>query len=142
MRPLRFDFHASAASYAAALLLAGTAGTALAAPASAEATQLYRQTAADCRAGRTQQSQADCLREAGAALQETRRGHLQSTDAATLSANAVARCARQPTERRASCEKLARGEGTSAGSVAGGGVLRTLVETVPGPAPAPAAAPR
>ena len=114
------------------LVLIATAGVAQAAgQGTADAQAQYRQTAADCRAGRTQQSLADCLREAGAALQESRSGRLTSSDDATRQANALLRCQRQPAAQREACQKLARGEGRSEGSVAEGGVLRTLVEIVP-----------
>ena len=132
-----------AALFAGLLALITTAGVAQAAGqgmADAQAQAQYRQTVADCRAGRTQQSLADCLREAGAALQEARSGRLVSSDDATRQANALVRCQRQSPAQRSACEKLARGEGRSEGSVAEGGVLRTLVEIVPFAPAVPAAA--
>jgi len=125
-------------AWAAAALLAGAAcAPALAArhaaPGSPEAQ--YQQDRADCLAGRTQQDRATCLKEAGAALVEARRGGLTSADAGTLQRNAVARCQRQPAEDRADCERLARGEGRTSGSVEGGGVIKEIVTRTVGPAP-------
>jgi len=79
------------------------------------------------------QNQQACLRERGAAQQEARRGGLSSPDAATLQANALARCNRQPSEDRAACEARVLGTGQTnvTGSVLGGGVIRTTVVPVP-----------
>lgn len=126
-------------SWLAAALLAGAAcAPALAArhaaPGSPEAQ--YQQDRADCLAGRTHQDKATCLREAGAALVEARRGGLTSADAATLQRNALQRCQRQPQEDRADCERLVRGEGSRSGSVEGGGVIREVVTRTVGQAPA------
>lgn len=99
--------------------------------------QVYRQYRADCLAGRTHQDRATCLKEAGAALQEARRGRLDNgADARTLQQNALLRCQRQPAEDRADCERLARGEGQVSGSVEGGGVIKEVVTRTVGPVPA------
>lgn len=96
--------------------------------------QVYRQYRADCLAGRTHQDRATCLREAGAALQEARRGRLDNgSDPGTLQQNALQRCQRQPAEDRADCERLARGEGKVSGSVEGGGVIKEIVTRTVGP---------
>jgi hypothetical protein len=98
--------------------------------------QVYRQYRADCLAGRTHQDRATCLREAGAALQEARRGRLDNgSDPGTLQRNALQRCQRQPAEDRADCERLARGEGKVSGSVEGGGVIKEIVTRTVGPTP-------
>lgn len=80
-----------------------------------------------------QQNKEACLRERGAAQQEARRGGLTSPDTATLQANALARCNRQPPEDRAACEARVMGTGQTSvtGSVLGGGVIRTTVVPVP-----------
>jgi hypothetical protein len=80
-----------------------------------------------------QQNKQACLREKGAAQVEARRGGLSSPDAATLQANALARCNRQPPEDRAACEARVLGTGQTnvTGSVLGGGVIRTTVVPVP-----------
>lgn len=103
--------------------------------------QVYQQYRADCLAGRTHQDRATCLREAGAALQEARRGGLESGSSSTWQQNALQRCQRQPAEERAACERLARGEGTTSGSVEGGGVIKEVVTRTVGPTPAPAPTP-
>jgi|UPI0004856D87 hypothetical protein len=80
-----------------------------------------------------QQNREACLRERGAAQQEARRGGLTNPDTATLQANALARCNRQPPEDRAACESRVMGTGQTnvTGSVLGGGVIRTTVVPVP-----------
>jgi hypothetical protein len=44
------------------------------------ATEIYRQERADCLAGRTSQSQADCLYEARSALRDRRAGELEPSE--------------------------------------------------------------
>ena len=85
------------------------------------------------------QDRAACLREAGAARQESQRGGLTSPGGATVDANALARCENQPAADRTACEARVRGTGTSStsGSVMGGGVIRETVTPLP-PQPAPA----
>ncbi len=111
--------------------------------ASAATEQTYRQERADCEAGRTGQDLATCLKEAGAARAEARRGALDTgQDAQDRAANRTLRCQNLPADQRPDCERLARGEGSSSGSVEGGGVLKTLVtRTVGASAPAPASLP-
>lgn len=88
----------------------------------------YRYERQKCLSGRSHQDRATCLKEAGAALAEARRGRLDSgVSERQLAENRVARCAAQPESERADCERLARGEGTVAGSVEGGGVVKELV---------------
>ncbi|NRF68160.1 hypothetical protein HLB44_14295 [Aquincola sp. S2] len=89
-----------------------------------------------CMSGRSHQDRATCLREAHAAYAEARAGKLGSTDDATLRRNALARCERQPAAERPACERLASGEGTRAGSVEGGGVIKELVTRTVEPQPA------
>jgi hypothetical protein len=71
-----------------------------------------------------------CLREAGAAQVETRRGTLAT--GGDFQANLLARCEVHKTaEEKSYCERRMRGEGTVSGSVEGGGILRELTVTVP-----------
>lgn len=131
-------FHLPLARHAvlalAALTLAGVAG---AAPTAAEAA--YRADRAACLDGSSQQERSACLREAGAALAEARRGRLGHAGDATFAANAIKRCAvHTAADARLACERLAAGEGSSSGSAAGGGILRTLTTAVPAPDPVPA----
>lgn len=102
---------------------------------------VYQQDRAKCMAGRSHQDRATCLQEAGAALQEARRGRLDNgEDARTLQQNALMRCQRQPVEERPACERLVRGEGSRSGSVEGGGVIKEVVTRTVGPVPATPAA--
>lgn len=72
-----------------------------------------------------------CLREAGAAQVEARRGQLTDAQAA-YEQNKLARCAyHKNADDRSYCERRMRGEGTTSGSVEGGGILRELTVTVP-----------
>jgi hypothetical protein len=105
-------------------LLVGTASAA-----GDNAQQKYREDRAACMSGQSHQDRQTCLREAGAALQESRRGGLK-TDEASLSRNQLERCNAFTGQDRALCERRMR-EGTVSGSVEGGGVLRELVVTVP-----------
>ena len=62
---------------------------------------------------------------------ENRRGHLFTEDQDRLQANAVARCAALPAADRDACVARMQGQGEVTGSVAGGGLLRELVQMVP-----------
>ena len=81
--------------------------------------------------GKPAEDRKTCLREAGAARIEARRGTLLLEES-NFERNRLARCAyhTQPDER-GYCERRMRGEGTTTGSVEGGGILRELVVTVP-----------
>jgi hypothetical protein len=71
-----------------------------------------------------------CLREAGAALQEARKGTLAT--GGEFEQNAFIRCeVHKIALDRTLCERRMRGEGTVTGSVEGGGILRELTVTVP-----------
>jgi len=89
---------------------------------------IYQEEVAVC--AHIQQDRAACIREAGAARQEARRGGL--TGAPDYLANALARCAPQPPADRMACEQRVRGTGTTSidGSVLGGGVIRETVTPV------------
>lgn len=85
-----------------------------------------------CLSGNTHQARSVCLREAGAALQEARRGRLTTAPNEQEAANAVKRCdAFKNAEDRAVCVDRIQGAGTTTGSVEEGGVLRETVTTVP-----------
>ncbi|QPF73347.1 hypothetical protein G8A07_10745 [Roseateles sp. DAIF2] len=126
---------------AAAALLTGLAFAANSSEAQRQAARQYQQERADCLAGRSAQDRPTCLKEAGAAYAEARRGRLdRGADARQLSENALLRCQAVPTEDRAACERMARGGGTVSGSVAEGAVLKELVTRRIEPAQAPASA--
>lgn len=116
-------------------LLAGAALVAacplvLAAKSDAAARERYLQERAACLSGQSHQPRDVCLREAGAAYDEARRGLLSHEDPASLAANALARCAARPADQKDMCERMARGEGTVTGSVEGGGFVREIVTRV------------
>ena len=108
---------------ACALALAAPLAFAAGEKASPAAQERYNQERARCNSGLSHQDRATCLQEAGAALQESRRGGL-NTNSATLSGNATARCDAQPAADRAECIQRIQGAGAASGSVEGGGVIR------------------
>ena len=98
----------------------------------ANAQKLYQRDRAACLDGRTNQDRNTCLREAGAAFQEARRGRLGDNEA-EFERNRLLRCDQQPAEDRPACIRRMNGEGITSGSVEGGGIYREL--TVPVAAP-------
>ena len=118
---------------------------------SGDAKTLYQKERANCETGNTQQDKATCLKEAGAALDEKKKGKLDNSGSPT--ANATDRCNVLPAKDKADC--LARITGpqganqrvTTSGSVEGGGMIKETTTTTPGaviviqPPPAPASAP-
>jgi hypothetical protein len=106
-------------------MLGGIAGASLATDQNAT----IQKERADCLNGSSQQDRATCMREAGAAKQESQRGNLR--DSGDYQANASKRCAALPAAEKADCERRANGEGSVSGSVGGGGVVRELVTPVP-----------
>jgi len=91
---------------------------------------IYSQERAACDKPVVQDRKA-CLREAGAAAYEARRGTLGAENA-EFERNRLARCGyHKNAEEREYCERRMRGEGLVTGSVEGGGLLRELTVTVP-----------
>jgi hypothetical protein len=90
-----------------------------------------------------QQDRVACLREAGAAREEARRGGLTTPAPMTNEQNALARCSLQPPADRDACEARVRGTGMTSidGSVMGGGVIRETVTPISAPISAPMPAP-
>lgn len=84
----------------------------------------YEQEKARCTSGQSSQGRATCLKEAGAALEEGKRGALGSATSADLQRNATQRCEAQPAADRAACVDRIVGAGTAEGSVGGGGLIR------------------
>jgi len=81
-----------------------------------------------CMSGQTQQSRADCMKEARNARADKQRGVLDTRG--DLQANALARCdVHQASDEKAACQARVLGMGHMEGSLEGGGVLRTA-ETV------------
>jgi hypothetical protein len=95
-----------------------------------EAQARYQQDRAACISGQSNQDRATCLREAGAALREAKRGGL-GDDQSALERNRLLRCDRVATGDREDCLRRMRGEGTVSGSVESGGIYRELRTTVP-----------
>jgi hypothetical protein len=111
-----------------ALLVAGMA--AAAGGNLAEAQARYQQDRAACIGGQSNQDRATCLQEAGAALQEAKRGRL-GDDQSSYEQNRLLRCDRVAAGDREDCLRRMRGEGTVSGSVESGGIYRELRTTVP-----------
>ncbi len=90
---------------------------------------IYQDEVAVC--AHIQQDRTACIREAGAARQEARRGGL--TSAPDYLQNALARCQLQPPTERMACEQRVRGTGVTSieGSVLGGGLIRETVTPIP-----------
>jgi hypothetical protein len=86
----------------------------------------YQQERAVCESGRSHQDRATCLREAGAAYEQARRGGL-SDGQARYQQNAMLRCDVLPPEDRIACQARMQGQGTTRGSVEQGGIYRELV---------------
>jgi hypothetical protein len=95
----------------------------------AEAQSRYRQDRATCISGQSYQDRATCLKEAGAALQEAKRGRLGDDQSSAYEQNRLLRCDRHTGGDREDCLRRMRGEGTVSGSVEGGGVYRELRTT-------------
>ena len=86
----------------------------------------YQQDRAMCESGQSHQDRATCLREAGAAFDEARRGGLNDGQA-QYQQNALIRCNALPPEERDACQARMQGQGVTRGSVAEGGIYRELV---------------
>ena len=91
----------------------------------------YERDRAACISGQTNQDRATCLREAGAALQEARKGGATSKAQSQLEQNRLLRCEPLPAADREDCVRRMRGEGTISGSVGSGGIYRELRTSVP-----------
>jgi hypothetical protein len=84
----------------------------------------YQQERARCLSGQSHQDRATCLKEAGAAYDEARRGGLGNATSADLARNATQRCEAQPAADQAACAQRVLGAGSAQGSVESGGLLR------------------
>jgi hypothetical protein len=98
------------------------------------ANSAYQQERSNCLSGKSAQDRATCLREAGAAREEARRGGLDNGQA-RYEQNALTRCEGLPAADREDCQRRIKGEGSVSGSVTDGGVYRELVtRETPSPA--------
>ena len=95
-----------------------------------EAQARYERDRAACMSGQSNQDRATCLREAGAALGEAKRGRLGDGQSA-YEQNQTLRCDRLKGGDREDCLRRMHGEGTVSGSVEGGGIYRELRTIVP-----------
>jgi hypothetical protein len=111
---------------AGGMLVAVWSLSALAATPASEIDQKYKDDRAQCLIGRTAQDRSTCLREAGAARDEARRGQLGDGNA-NYRKNAKERCDVLTGDEQRDCVARAKGKGTVSGSVEGGGVMRETV---------------
>ncbi len=129
--------------FTSALLVCAAAQSAPPAPvgSSAElsaARARYAQEVALCKSGGSHQDRATCLQEAGAALAEAKRGALDK-GTSDLAANRILRCNPLPEDQRRDCIARMQGQGTTSGSVEGGGIYRELVTRETGTSAVPPA---
>jgi hypothetical protein len=121
---MKAAFTPAALGCAALMLLA--AGNAAAASASSDAQLRYRQERAACLNGRSNQERSTCLKEAGAALAESRRDGLARTDEKDLERNRRTRCDALKGDDHDDCLRRMNGEGVTSGSAQQGGIIREL----------------
>lgn len=120
------------------LLAAGLSfapGAAFAADAGAST---YQQERAACLSGLSHQDRETCLREAGAARGEARRGNLND-GTTSYEQNAVTRCNALPVADRPDCVRRVSGGGAVSGSVETGGIYRETTTIIVAPPAEPAA---
>jgi hypothetical protein len=121
---MRTLMHAALVAACAAAAVPAFAGAA-----DADARARYASERAACLQGTSNQDRTTCLKEAGAALQEARRGQLATAAGTSLEKNRLARCDVQRGTDRDDCLSRMQGAGTTAGSAQGGGILRELSRT-------------
>ncbi len=119
----------SLALCAAGALLGAAAAAAADRARPSEAKLQYQKDRAACNSGQSGQDLGTCLREAGAALQEAKRGRLDDGQA-RYEQNRLVRCDSQPQQDREDCVRRMKGEGVTSGSVQGGGIMRELATPV------------
>ena len=120
----------------AALLVAMPAEAApIASEAASAASTRYQQDRAACMNGQSNQDRSTCLKEAGAAYAEAKRGGLEVTGstggADARTGNAQQRCINLPIDESKDCMARMQGAGTVSGTAASGGILRELVTVTP-----------
>lgn len=94
--------------------------------------QRYHQELRECKQHSATIDAQACKREAGAALQASRKGKLQNHDSMSYDQNRQARCAGVPESQRKECLTLMSGSNTrTMGSVEEGGILRESTVTIP-----------
>ncbi len=92
----------------------------------------YRQDVEYCRSGQPGIDEQNCLRDAGAVLQESRSGRRDSADTGSIEQNQRARCEGLTGVQREDCMNLMSSTDVQTeGSVDGGGILRQTTITMP-----------
>lgn len=140
-RALRLVALAALAMLVTVAPLASGAAQAATAAASSELLARYQQERAVCNSGKSNQDLATCLREAGAAYAEGKRGGLDVAGA-SLGDNQRKRCEPLSGDERSACLARMQGQGTVSGSAQSGGILRELVTREPAASKAALPAPR
>lgn len=102
------------------------AGPAAGSTASPAAQARYQAEVAKCNNGTSNQDRATCMKEAGAALTEKKRGTLTEGNPA-YDQNAVARCNAMPAADQADCKARIQAPSAVEGSAQSGGVIRESV---------------
>lgn len=126
-QPLRAGLAAAALAFALPAWAAGGADKA-----SIEAN--YQAARTTCQGISVKEDRTNCLRDAGAARAQALRQGTSSTSREQLDRNATQRCqAHKTAEDQATCERMARGDGNTSGSVESGGVIRELTTQIPAP---------
>lgn len=120
----RFDYFLAIGAVSAVLAAMPALGAE--ARATSDARARYLQEREMCLSGKSHQDRATCLRDAGAAYEEARRGALPIQGPVNYEQNALRRCDPLPAFEREACVARMRGEGTTRGSVADGGIYREL----------------
>lgn len=117
------------------LALAADAAPGTTAATQANSSSSYKTDVARCKSGQTNQDEATCLKEAGAALEEARRNRLgEGATPAQRKQNALDRCnALTATERQDCLTQMSGVDTKTEGSIGQGGILRETVIPVPGP---------
>jgi len=106
----------------------------------ADAQAIYRGERVLCMKIESRDERSDCLRQASITFANNRSAPVED-DPGRFTRNALARCGQLPEPDRKDCMARMQGQGTTAGSVAGGGIYRELVtrETAAPNAPQPTA---
>ncbi|MDY7577809.1 hypothetical protein RGU70_05685 [Herbaspirillum sp. RTI4] len=109
------------------LLAASASYSSIAANPAQDENARYQNDLKVCNSGHSNQDRATCLKEAGAARDEAKRGRLNDR-APDYRQNALSRCQSLPMRDQEACQRRIDGDGTSSGSAQEGGMLRKLVE--------------
>jgi hypothetical protein len=107
---------------------------------SADIEARYHAERATCMSGSSNQDRSTCLKEAGAARDEARKGQLTDGDG-KLRQNAKQRCDALSGDDARDCLARMKGKGTTSGSAQGGGILRETVTRETHTVETPVAAP-